>query len=105
MKEELKKIMQELAEAIEDNLQIDDNVIFQEAVKIYLNEKTQRKDFVTKIEETINKKPINKTDEPATDKQKKYLENLGYEGKAEILTKEEAKQLIKEHLKKSNDDY
>jgi len=102
MKEKLKKIIQELIEAIDDKFQIDDNVLFQEAVKIYLNEKTQG-DKKENIKD--DKKPINKIDEPATEKQKKYLLGLGYEGKIENLSIEEAKILIKEYLKKSNDDY
>lgn len=103
MKEELIKIISELKEAIGEELVVDDNIIFEQAVKILLSNQIQgyKERNIAKVSEQkkTQQKPSNKENppisEPATDKQKYALKQLGIEFD-EGITKQEAFGLIKE---------
>jgi hypothetical protein len=101
MKIELQKIIEELKEIVEKtNLEeVYDKEILDCAVKIYLSKKTQE----TKKENIINK-PINRIDEPATEKQKQFLVKNDYKGDMN-LTKEEARIIIKEFIEQQQPNY
>lgn len=94
MLEKLKEIIEELKKIRnETKIKLSDNVLFENAVKIYNTQYIQNSNKIP-----FKNKPDENIEEPATDKQKNYLEKLGYEGKADMLSKEEAKQLIKEYI-------
>lgn len=100
MLEKLKQIIEEIKNIRnETKIRLSDNVLFENATKIFLSDRIQdfKKENIKEIKDkkTLEKKSI---EELITSKQAEFLKKLGYEGKIDTLTKNEAKQLIKEYI-------
>lgn len=107
MKTELKQIINDLKEVIkETKINVRDEILFQEAVKIHLtkeigNQKKSytpypKRDFTKKeYPKSNNSSPYTSKEEPATDKQKYALKQAGMTIPAG-LTKKKASEYIKE---------
>ncbi|HEY0090249.1 MAG TPA: hypothetical protein VGB37_15480 [Candidatus Lokiarchaeia archaeon] len=91
--ETLKKIIEELKIVRKESLSsLSDDVLFENAVKVYISR------------EIAKQKEVSKTDK-ATEKQIKFLGSLGFQGKTEDLTKIEAQKIIKELLENQGENY
>lgn len=96
--EDLKNIIKELKGYKE--IKPSDDIILDCAVRIFISQSiNESKDKrVKEMKESV-------LQEKATEKQLAYLEKLGYEGKTDKLSKEEAKVLIKEMLENGKNHY
>lgn len=91
--EELKKIVIKLKEIRKEQFtNLSDECLFENAVKIFISRE-------------IGKQKEQSKSDLASQKQKDFLKNLGFEGDVDKITKIEAQALIKELLEKSNNDY
>ena len=101
MKQKITEIIKELQDVCRNSKleDVEDCQLLEQAVKIYLSEEINKskKENIAEMKKTNLKSTAN-PQEKATEKQLAYLERLGYEGKIDKLSKEEAKILIKERL-------
>jgi hypothetical protein len=104
---ELKKIIQELKEIRKsEDLQINDRLIFENAVKISLSREIQqyKEKNIQRVKDdrkTHQNKPEDEF-EPLTIKQKGFLEKNDYRGDIESLSKKEASNIIKGFIEEKN---
>ncbi len=95
--EKLKEIIKNLKKIREsEKLLVDDGVLFENSVKIFLSEKIQEFKERNIMEVRKEKKKNKLKEEPATKKQIDYLIGLGIEI-PKGLTKKEASKLIEEN--------
>jgi hypothetical protein len=95
MKEQLKAIIETIKQAcVETGLtNVTNDEILSDAIVIYINTKT----FVAEAQDIAGQKPAgNPMNDLASDKQKAFLEQLGYTEKTDGITKKEASKLIEE---------
>lgn len=98
MKEELKQIISDIMDACESCvINVDDNTILENAVRIYNTQYIQegKKENIKQMNSNPPIKPITRTEEPATEKQKELMKKLGITITAG-LTKKEAWKKINE---------